>query len=71
MPKSEYEKLMNQKTFYKCINNLIEHGFVKVIRNGYSTRTCNIYGFSDMWKLYGTKKFEVKNEFRRLSKQKV
>ncbi len=71
MPKSEYEKFMNQRTFYKSIDNLIEHGFIKVVRNGYATKTCNIYGFSDMWKLYGTENFEVKNEFRRLSMQKV
>jgi len=71
MPKSEYEKFMNQRTFYKGIDNLIEHGFVKVIRNGYAAKICNIYGFSDMWKLYGTKEFEVKEEYRRLSKQRV
>jgi len=71
MPKSEYEKFMNQRTFYKSIDKLIEHGFVKVVRNGYAAKICNIYGFSDMWKLYGTKGFEIKEEFRRLSKQKL
>lgn len=71
MPKSEYEKFMNQRTFYKSIDKLIELGFVKVIRNGYAAKICNIYGFSDMWKVYGTKGFEVKEEFKRLSKQKI
>ena len=61
---------MNQRTFYKSIDKLIELGFVKVIRNGYAAKICNIYGFSDMWKVYGTKGFEVKEEFKRLSKQK-
>lgn len=68
MPKSEYEKIMSNKTFYKCIDNLIEHGFVRVIRSGYAEKTCNIYSFSDTWKQYGNKNFEIKNEWRRAKK---
>ena len=66
MVKSEYEKFMNARTFSKCIDNLIEHGFVKVIRNGYPIRKCNIYGLNDEWKRYGNKNFEIKNEWKRL-----
>lgn len=66
MVKNEYEKFMNARTFNKSIDNLIEHGLIKVIKNGYVTRTCNIYGFNDEWKRYGTKNFEVKNEWKRI-----
>ena len=68
MPKSEYEKIMSNRTFYKSIDNLIEHGFVKVVRSGYAEKICNIYSFSDSWKQYGTKYFEIKNEWRRVKK---
>lgn len=68
MPKSEYEKIMSNRTFYKAIDNLIEHGFVKVVRSGYAEKICNIYSFSDEWKQYGNKNFEIKNEWRRVKK---
>ena len=68
MVKNEYEKFMNARTFSKSIDNLIEHGFIKVIKNGYSTRTCNIYGFNDAWKFYGTNNFKIKNEWKRINK---
>lgn len=69
MPKSEYTKLYKQDTFYRAIDMLIEHGFVRVIRNGRFTRQCNIYGFVDMWQYYGTDKFEVPNSWRRAPKK--
>lgn len=65
MPKKEYEQIMHQDTFYKCIDNLIEKGFVKVVRNGRFTKQCNIYGFVDMWQKYGTQEFEIHHSWRR------
>jgi hypothetical protein len=58
---------MNQTTFMNSLDHLIDLGFIKVVRNGYSSRECNIYGFNDMWKKYGTEKFFIKDEWKRSS----
>lgn len=71
IPVAEYMKYMTQRTFEKCIDKLIGLGFIKLIRSGYSTRTCNIYGFSDMWKNYDKENFEIKEEWKRPSNRKV
>ena len=71
MPKAEYLQFMQQRTFEKCIDHLIELGFVKTVKNRYDTRECNIYGFSDMWKKYGTKDFVIRPEYRRTLKQQL
>jgi hypothetical protein len=68
MVREEYEKFMNARTFSKSIDNLIEAGFIKMVKWGYPTRSCNIYAFNDAWKQYGTKNFEVKAEWRRKKK---
>jgi hypothetical protein len=65
MPKQEYMKLMNNRTFFKSIDHLIELGFIKVIEGRYATRECNIYGFNDAWKHYGTDTFNIKDEWKR------
>jgi len=56
---SEINGVMNSRTFTKAIDELIEHGFIVINSFGRYSRTANIYGFSDMWKLYGTEKFKV------------
>ena len=71
MPVSEYKKYMTPRTFYKCIDKLINLGFVKLIRSGFSTRECNIYGFNYMWQLYDTKKFIIKEEWKRPSNREL
>jgi hypothetical protein len=60
-----YEDIMNQRTFFKSIDNLIELGFIRVIQNRWTTREATIYGFSDMWKYYGTEKFKISHRDRR------
>jgi hypothetical protein len=65
MPKSEYEKFMNMRTFWKCVDNLIEHGFIKVVQDRWTTRESTVYGFSDQWKFYKTTKFTITNGGRR------
>lgn len=69
MVKKEYLRLMSQRSFEKSIDHLIELGFIKVIESRYSTRECTIYGFSDMWQVYGTNKFIIKEEWKRSSSQ--
>lgn len=66
-----YSEFMAKETFWKSIDHLIELGFIKLIRNGYSTRQCNIYGFSDMWQKYGTKEFHIKPEWLRMKSQQI
>lgn len=46
----EGRELMNVNTFSKCIDQLLEFGFIKYIRNSPNTRECNIFGLSDGWK---------------------
>lgn len=47
-----------QKYFYKDMDALIENGFIKLISSGKTTRTKNIYEFSDKWIEFG--KYERK-----------
>ena len=50
---NESRKLrMNYKTFQKAIDKLITNGFIEVVKEGFITRTCNIYRFSEGWKFY-------------------
>jgi len=65
IPAKEYRQIMHQATFEKCIDHLIEVGFLKLIENRYKTRQCNIYGFTDTWQKYGTKEFNVEPEHKR------
>lgn len=65
---AEGQKLMNEATFSKSLDQLNDLGFIKVIRSGWTTRTATIYGFSDQWKHYGTEKFSVKPRPKRKKK---
>jgi len=65
MPRSEYSKFMNDRTFWKSIDNIIEHGFIRVVENRWNTRECTIYGFSTQWRNYGTSAFTIKLSDRR------
>jgi hypothetical protein len=42
-----------QRHFYADMKALIENGFIKVIQNGKSNRTKNIYEYSDKWRELG------------------
>jgi len=66
-----YGELMRKETFWKCIDHLIELGFVKLVENRYDIRECNIYGFNDMWKHYGTEYFHIKPQWYRTKTQQI
>ena len=65
MPKNEYQKFMNMRTFWKCTDNLIEKGFIRVIQDRWTTRESTIYGFSEQWKFYKTESFLINSQDRR------
>lgn len=67
MPRSEYLEFMAKNTFEKCIDELINYGFVRVVEYKImaGSRKVIIYGFNDMWKKYGTKEFVIKEEWKR------
>lgn len=46
-------------TFYKDIEQLILHGFIKCVEPGATSRTKNIYQYWDMWQKYETDDFRV------------
>ena len=56
---TETNAVMNKKTFTKALDELIEHGFIELIILGRIVRKTNIYGFSEMWKHYGTSNFHI------------
>ena len=56
-------------TFNAAIDELINHGFIILVKSQYAERKCNLYGFSSMWKYYGTAAFEIKPEQYRTLKQ--
>ncbi len=49
----------NSGQFYKDMEALIMHGFVKCVLIGALARVKNIYAYSDKWKIWGTDKFEI------------
>lgn len=65
---AEGRDLMNERTFVKYVDQLIESGFIKIIHQGWTTRTPNIYGFSEQWQIYGTGRFNVKERRKRVKK---
>lgn len=72
VPRSEASKLYdeNMRGFRDDIDKLIEFGFIRMVFWGYNTRTVNIYGFSGMWKNYGTDKFKIEEGDRRQKRKK-
>jgi len=69
MPKSEYSTFMNERTFSKTIDKIIEMGFVRVIECRWNTRECTIYGLSEQWANYGTDNFTITIKDRRIKRK--
>ena len=66
IPATEAKKLYsNLRIFRNDIDKLIECGFINLIESGWTTRTVNIYGFSDRWKIYGQASYEVPVQVKR------
>lgn len=51
-PYRMYKNICSKSTFSNCINELEEHGFIKLKINGKFTRTENVYNFSNQWQNY-------------------
>ncbi len=69
IPKKEALTLYSDlRTFRKDIDKLITNGFIRQIINGYFTRSANIYGFSDNWKLYVIDNFSIPIQDKRAGK---
>ncbi|GAI63871.1 unnamed protein product [marine sediment metagenome] len=67
------KKKMAISTFIKSRNQLIERGFIDVIRRGGLEKQPTIYGLSDRWKKFGTKDFirvDLKKIFPRIITQR-
>lgn len=52
-------KESNAKGFYRDMEALINHGFVKCVFKGAISRQKSVYQFSSMWQKYGTPEFAV------------
>ena len=64
-----YKKVYKSKnTLFNDVDFLIENGFIRVTRHGKTARICNLYGFTDTWKKYGTKEFWIHPNDKRLTK---
>jgi hypothetical protein len=49
-----------QRHFYKDMKSLVDNGFIKVVESGKTSRTKNIYEFSDKWREKGAYKHKEK-----------
>lgn len=67
----EAEEIMSSKTFTKARDHLVEKGFIDIVREGWVKSECNIYAFSERWKLYGTKDFQKETRPRRISGERT
>lgn len=47
-------KRNNAAAFYRDMEQLITHGFIRCVECGSTTRTKSIYSFSDLWQQYDT-----------------
>ncbi len=52
--------------FCACMAELIEHGFIDCIGNGYSTKEKSLYRFSTRWKAWGTEAFTLPDNVKTL-----
>ena len=50
----EASKIMHRNTYAKALNELVNHGFIDVVRSGGLYNKCNIFAISGRWKYYGT-----------------
>ena len=72
IPASEAKKLYSDlRTFRADVDRLIECGFINLIEGGWTTRTANIYGFSDRWQKYGQPDYEVPAQVKRPKRMKA
>ena len=51
----EASKIMNIHTYSGAIDQLVELGFIDIVRSGHLYNVCNIFALSNRWKKYGTK----------------
>ena len=52
----EASRIMNVHTYKKAIDQLVEYGFIDIVRSGKGyARLCNIFAKSERWKNYGTR----------------
>ena len=49
-PHCKYQSFMSKPTFFKARDELVQKGFVDIVRNNRNLRQANIYAFSDRWK---------------------
>lgn len=61
-------KLMAKATFTKSLDELIDHGFIYVVRQGTLNKECSIFGLSKEWQYFGTTAFSVKSRVKRIKK---
>jgi len=65
-------KSNNRAGFYRDMDELIAHGFITCLENGYSTKTKSVYEFSDQWQTFGKGAIPVPSTIReRISKREV
>lgn len=53
----EAKKFASSRTLKKNFDELVEHGFLDVVRSGRMWRKCNIFALSDRWRKYGKEEF--------------
>jgi hypothetical protein len=69
----EAKKIMSEGVFKTSRNQLIERGFIDVVRRGGLEKRPTIYGLSDRWRKFGTKEFikvDLKKIFPRIFKKR-
>lgn len=67
----EGKELMSKAVFTKSLDQLIECGLIDVVEQNWSSRKCNIYGFSARWHKYGTSDFVEHSRIKRKARSDV
>ena len=67
---TEGEKIMSKKTFTKAMDNLINNGFIYIVKQGVLNE-CSIYGLCKEWQYFGTNAFDVKPRVKRVKSKNL
>ena len=64
MTKYQIYKPGNEKAFYRDMEALIDHGFIKCVSSGAYNKEKSIYDYSDKWRFYGENCFSIPAEHK-------
>lgn len=54
-----YKLGSNERAFYRDMNALIDHGFIRCVYSGQHNKSKSVYDYSDRWRWFGEPFFDI------------